>query len=305
MPMHDGSHDNADEFAGISRRTAMLGALAAGAVATSGTAFAADVPLGDPGAAGIPTDPATRAAIVRRMRYRTDAGTLMWWFRGRTYAQQGATLIPVCGLLFGSMIQLSPRADGGFDVVQYELGFRTDLETGKRVDKLRNPITGEILDIPVSAVGPTRLAYTADNVPTVPATLGGSLFTYEHKPELFWSAGDMLFMQYHARSKVETAGKPDRVINDFGMIYGKLADALNPRVKSVPAWIQGTDVTDYARWLKMPEGNGTQTLRSIGAKVHRYDDMPADWRAIVAEVDPAMAADPMSVFTRAQATYKG
>lgn len=295
-----------DEFAGISRRTAMLGALAAGAVATSiNPSFAAEAAIGDPGAQGIPADPAARAAIVRRMRYRTDAGTFMWWFRGRTYAQQGATLIPVCGLLFGSMINLSPRADGGFDMVQYELGFRTDLETGKRLDKLRNPITGEMLEIKAFPVGPTKLAYAADNVPVVPATIGGSVFTYEHKPELFWTAGDMLFMQYQARSKVETAGKPDRIINDFGMIYGKLADALNPRVKSAPAWIQGTDVTDYARWLKMPEGSGTQTLRSIGAKVHRYADMPADWRAAVAEIDPKMAADPMGVFNRNEETYRG
>ncbi|KPF90802.1 hypothetical protein IP81_14170 [Novosphingobium sp. AAP83] len=284
----------------------MLGALAAGAVATSiNPSFAAEAAIGDPGAQGIPADPAARAAIVRRMRYRTDAGTFMWWFRGRTYAQQGATLIPVCGLLFGSMIKLSPRADGGFDMVQYELGFRTDLETGKRLDKLRNPITGEMLEIKAFPVGPTKLAYAADNVPVVPATIGGSMFTYEHKPELFWTAGDMLFMQYQARSKVETAGKPDRIINDVGMIYGKLADALNPRVKSAPAWIQGTDVTDYARWLKMPEGSGTQTLRSIGAKVHRYADMPADWRAAVAEIDPKMAADPMGVFNRNEETYRG
>lgn len=303
--MHEdnGSHD---EFAAISRRTAMLGALAAGAVATAITpSFAAGTANGDPGAQGIPADPAARAAIVRRMRYRTDAGTLMWWFRGRTYAQQGATLIPVCGLLFGSMMKLSPRADGGFDMVQYELGFRTDLETGKRLEKLRNPITGEMLEIKAFPVGPTKFAYSADNVPVVPATIGGSTFTYEHKPEQFWTAGDMLFVQYHARSKVETTGKPDRVINDMGMIYGKLADALNPRVKSAPAWIQGTDVTDYARWLNMPEGNGTQTLRSIGAKIESYEDMPADWRATVAELDPKMAANPMGVFDRDEATYKG
>lgn len=300
----------ADEFAGFSRRTAMLGALAAGTfapMAASAAPAAAHAPAAiDPGAVGIPDDPAKRAAIVRRLRYRTDAGVLMWWFRGRIYGQKGADLFPICGMLFGSMIKLAPRSDGGFDVLQYELGFRTDFETGRKIDRLRNPLTGEMIDIPFAPVGPTRVSYSADNTPTVPTTLGGSMLTYEHKPEQFWTAGDTLFMQYHARSKVETQGKPDRVINDFGMVYGSLAEALDPKVKSARAWVQGNDITDYARWLKMPaDAPGSQTLRSIGAKVHDFKEMPADWRAAVAEADPAMAADPMSVFSRSQAIYKG
>ncbi len=68
--------------------------------------------------------------------------------------------------------------------------------------------------------------------------------------------------------------------------------------------MQGTDVTDYARWLKMPPNTGTQTLRSIGAKVHTYKAMSADWRAMVARYDPNMAANPMGVFDRDEATYK-
>lgn len=296
-----------DEFTRISRRSAMLGALAAGTLSplAPDAALAAGGSGDNPGSVGVPADPVVRAAIVRRMRFRTDAGVLMWWFRGRMYAQQGADLTPLCGMVLGSMLRLSPRADGGFDVVQYELGFRTDLGSGRRIDRLRNPITGEMLDVAAAPVGPTRMAYSADNTPSVPATLGGSKFTHQHHPEHFWTAGNTLFMQYHSRSKVETAGKPDRIINDFGIIYGDLAAALDPAVRSVPAWIQGNDVTDYARWLKMPAGSGTQTLRSIGAKVHRYEDMPADWRAAVAELDPAMAADPMSVFTRKEAIYKG
>ncbi len=292
--------DAHDEGLLMSRRGLMVGGGAMAALA----ALPLTPALADPGAEGLPTAADVRAAIVRRMRYRTDAGMVFWWFRGRTYAQQGANLIPVCGMVFGSMIKLAPRADGGFDVRQYELGFRTDLATGERLEKLRNPITGEMLDIPFAPVGPTALRYSADNVPQVPATIGGSKFSYTHSPEEFWRAGDTLFMQYHARSVVETAGKPDRVLNDLGMIYGPVAAALDPKVMSAPASIQGTDVTDYARWLNMPAGQGTQTLRSIGAKVSRFEDMPRDWLAIVAKADPKIAADPLAVFDRAEATYR-
>jgi hypothetical protein len=295
-----GYGDHAD-FAALSRRKVIAGGL----VAATASLGAFPAMAADPGAPGIPTDAADRARLVRRMRFRTDAGLVCWWFRGRMYGQQGARLIPLCGMLFGSMIKLTPRADGGFDTIQYELGFRTDLATGERIDSLKNPVTGETITIPFAPVGPTRMRFSAENVPEVPAMLGGSKFIYRHTPEQFWRSGDTVFLQYLAESVVQTAGAPDRVINDFGMIYGPAREALDPRVKSASAWIQGTDVTDYARWLKMPAGSGTQTLRSIGAKVSRFEDMPADWIAMVAKADPAMAANPMSIFDRAEATYKG
>lgn len=293
--------DTNDEMTMLSRRTLMAGGLAVGALAAlppmahAGTA---------PGAEGIPEDPKVRAAIVRRMRLRADAGMVFWWFRGRTYAQQGATLTPVCGMVFGSMLKVTPRADGGSDVLQYELGFRTDLETGERLEKLRNPLTGEMIDIPFAPVGPTALSYSADNVPAIPASIGGSQLSFEHVPELFYRAGDMVLLQYQSRARVTTAGVSDRVLNDFGTIYGPAAEALDPKVACARAWVQGTDVTDYARWLKMPAGMGTQTLRSIGQKTTRFEDMPADWIAMAAKADPKFIADPMSVFSRAEATYK-
>ncbi|KAG5731190.1 hypothetical protein E4T56_gene4213, partial [Termitomyces sp. T112] len=80
---------------------------------------------------------------------------------------------------------------------------------------------------------------------------------------------------------------------DLGMSGSPAAGALDPRRAFVSATAYGTDVTDYARWWKMPAGLGTQTLRSAGMKVARYADMPEDWRAMVDKADPAMAADPM------------
>ena len=290
----------------LDRRTLLAAGATASVLATlPGLAMAAPASHGTVvGPDGLPADAATRAAIVRRMRYRADAGMVFWWFRGRSYAQQGATLTPLCGLLFGSMVNVTPRGDGGFDVRQYEIGFRTDLVTGERIEKMRNPLTGEMIDIPFGPVGPSVMAYSADNVPNVPKGMGGSQFAYEHNPETFYRAADTVFLQYHDHTTVTTPGKADRVINDFGMIYSPAAQALNPHVACASAWIQGTDVTDYARWLKMPAGKGTQTLRSIGQKVTRFGDMPKDWLAMVAKVDPKLIADPMSVFKRDQAIYK-
>ena len=296
--------DASDEFGLLSRRLMLTGTLATGA-ALSAPAFAAQPALATmPREAGIPSDPATRTAINRRVRMRGDKGLVFWWFRGRNYAQQGARLIPLCELIFGSMMDITPTADGGLDVVQYELGFRTALNGTDRAEKLHNPVTGEMVDVPFAPVGPTRLHYGADNAPQLPANVGGSRMTIEHVPDIYYRLGDTLCFQTHTAARVETPGQRDRVVNDMSMICSPMREALDPKRGFASATAHGSDVTDYARWWKMPADAGTQSLRSIGQKVARWQDMPADWLAMVARTDPEMARDPLAVLRRKEAVYK-
>jgi hypothetical protein len=293
--------DDRDEFGLISRRLMLGGSMAVGA-ALATPAFAANSPLEREN--GIPSDAASRIAITRRVRMRADKGLVFWWFRGRNYAQQGARLIPLCELIFGSMMDITPTADGGLAVVQYELGFRTALDSGERTEKLHNPVTGQMVDVPFAPVGPTHLTYSAQNVLQLPSSFGGSQFTTEHMPDIYYRLGDTLCFQTHSAARVVTPGQRDRVVNDMSMICSPMREALDTRRAYASAYAHGSDVTDYARWLKMPADAGTQTLRSIGQKVARWQDMPADWLAMVARSDPEMARDPLAVLRRPQAVYK-
>lgn len=298
--------DSNDETVLIGRRAMMASGLALGAAtAFRATAAGPDAPASPLlRESGIPADLRQRAAIIRRVQYRTDAGPVFWWFRGRNYAQQGATLTPMCELIFGSIAKVIPNADGSMDLVQYELGFRTAPDSGERAEKLRNPITGDMIDVPFSPVGPTRVHYSADNVLQLPQQMGGSRFTAEHVPALFYRMGDQVCFQTHSHVVSFIPGAPDRVLNDMSMFCSPATEALNPKVQFASASAHGSDVTDYARWWKMPPGMGSQTLRSVGQKVRRFADMPRDWIAMVAKADPKMAADPISVLERAQATYR-
>jgi hypothetical protein len=300
--------DTCDEMALFSRRTLMVGGMALGAAAAVTGAMpafgaAADHPY-PARDAGVPTDKAARIAMMRRMRMRADAGPVFWWFRGRNYAQQGAKLIPMCDLIFGALMDVRPTADGGLLISQYELGFRCALDTGMRAEKLLNPITGVMVDVPFAPVGPSKVSYDANNTLQFDPNMGGSVITAEHVPEIFYNIGDLVCFQTHSAAVVKTPGQLDRNLNDMSMICSPAAEALDPKRAFASAWAHGGDVTDYARWLKMPAGAGSQTLRSIGRKEARYNDMPQDWRDMVAKADPAMAADPMAVLKRAAETYR-
>jgi hypothetical protein len=101
--------------------------------------------------------------------------------------------------------------------------------------------------VPFAPVGPTRVHYSADNVVELPEQIGGSAFTAEHVPELFYRMGDQVCFQTHTRARSIVPNVADRVLNDMSMICSPAREALNPRVKFASAWAHGSDVTDYAR----------------------------------------------------------
>ncbi|MEO9599417.1 hypothetical protein [Parasphingorhabdus sp.] len=304
-------YDPNDECSLLSRRTMLAGGVSLGIAGSLASGVrAATSTDNQPGTSGllreqgIPTDTASRVAMMRRMRLRSDAGPVFWYFRGRNYAQQGANLIPICELVFGAVMLVKPNPDGTMNVVQYELGFRSQLDSAKRTDQLLNPITGEMIDLPFAPVGPTHIKYDVNNTLQLPSNIGGSTFTLEHVPEVFYRVGNTITFQTHSRATAETPGQATRVLNDMSMISSPDHEALDPNVHFASAMAYGGDVTDYARWLKMPPGAGTQTLRSVGQKVSRYSDMPEDWRTMLAEADPEMAADPIAGLSREAAEYR-
>ncbi len=298
--------DTSDETFLLSRRTMLTGVglasagLAGAGVLDAAPSFAATLAREE----GIPTDPAARIAMMRRMRLRTDSGIVYWWFRGRNYAQQGAKLTPLCELVFGAVMKVTPLPDGGLETTQYELGFRTAPGSSERTDQLRNPLTGEMVDVPFVPVGPTTVRYTPNNDLIFDGAIANTKFTVEHIPELFYHIGDQISFQTHTAAVTETPGLPSRRLNDMSMITSPAKEALDPKVHCASATGYGTDLSDYARWWKMPAGMGTQCLRSVGRKETSYSGMPKDWVAMLARVNPDGARDPLKLLILKQEDYR-
>lgn len=303
--------DPNDETFLLSRRTMMMGGAALGAAGMIGAPSLASAAtthsegeslLGREG--NLPTDHSSRLAMLRRMRMRTDDGMVFWFFRGRNYAQQGANLIPLCELNYGSFMKITNNADGSMSIRQFELGMRAALGTGPRSEQIYNPITDQMIDLPFAPVGPLTFQYDAENNLVVPEDIGGTTITVEHVPEVYYQLGNEVSFQTHSRARAVTPGKEDRVLNDMSIITSPLAEAIDPSVTFASARAYGGDVTDFARWLQMPPGAGTQTLRSVGEKYSTYEQMPADWRDALAAADPEMAADPIGGLDREMVEYR-
>ncbi len=258
-------------------------------------------------AAGSPPDlqkPDLQKA-VRRLRFRTDEGLVFWWLRCSYYGDVNAALTPLYDMVFGSIQQVTGRSDGGFDVLQLELGFRMEPGGTVRMHTFRNPYTAETVPVQFTPVGPTRLHFSADVVPSVPSEFGGSRLEFQHFPEAPYVAGDTFFAPFRAASRVITPGKADRHVNDVALFYGPAAKALDPKVKAAPAWLTASDVGSWPRWMNMGDRPGSTVLRGIGGKAMRLRDMPGDWAAMVRSYDASILEDPLAALARPSATYKG
>lgn len=220
------------------------------------------------------------------------------------YAQQGAKLTPLCELVFGAVMKITPLADGGLEQTAYELGFRTAPGSNDRTDQLRNPLTGDMVDAPFVPVGPTTVRYTAAYALIFNGNIAGTKFTTEPMPELFYHIGDQISFQTHTAAISEVPGQTPRRLNDMSMITSPAREALDPKVQCASATGYGTDVSDYARWWKMPAGMGVQCLRSVGRKETDWAAMPHDWIAMLARVNPGGARDPRNLLTLKQEEYR-
>ncbi len=292
--------------ASVDRRGLMRGGalLGGAAVLGSGLTLSACAGEAEKPAFAMPDTTEGMNALARRMRLRADAGTLFWWFRGEVLANRDAVLTPICNMLFGAMMKVEPQEDGTLSIVQMEVGFRTDPETGKRLKSVVNPFTKEEVAIPYSPVGPTHMSYDKDNHPVLPDTIGGSTFTLKHTPTAFELLSDTVAMRGRTEGTLFTPGKPDRHLNDMSTFFSPAAIALDPTVGCAPCHAAGSDVGGYSRWLNMPEGMGSQTIRTIGEKVTEFTDLPQDFLEMIEQEEPDLIRDPNLVFTRPQKEYK-
>jgi len=263
------------------------------------SAAALAMPMAGAAAAAPSVTAPSDADLYRKLQYRTDDGLIFWWMRGQKFGVVGATLTPLFTMEVGTIQRIRPRSDGGFDVTALEMVFLSDLDTGKRLSRWRNPYTDEVLPVHAAPMGPSTTVYRPDNTRELPTQIGGARMeaTAEISPALI--QGDDVFFRSTSTARVFTPGRTTPFeVNDISMLHGSLKDLSDPSVKVGKAQIFFAEVTGWQRWMKMDDRPGSLTSRTAGAKVASIEEMPDRWRAMLQEVAPDVAADPVAALDR-------
>lgn len=232
--------------------------------------------------------------IYRKLRYRTDDGLVFWWIKGVYMAAIEAELTPMYGINLGAIQRVTHRPDGGFDVRDLEISFRTDPQTGKRLDQFHNPISGQTIPVVVNPPRPYLSSFDRDNVLAAPGTVEGARFEVSHYPGRPFSSGNSVYLRERSRARVTAPGQPTRVLNEISTFIGDKRETLDPKVTSVRAKSISNDVRGWPAWVKMDDRPGMMSLFGVGEKVSSFDELPNDWRAMLRETLPDVARNPLA-----------
>jgi hypothetical protein len=269
---------------------------AAGPVVAADAVATAVAPAAAQGTGALdPARAADRLQLYRKLRYRTDDGLVWWWLQGPKYGQVGTTLTPLFTLVVGTLMRMRHRADGGFDLTTLEMVFLADVASGARLAEWRNPYTGETLPVKFDPLGPSTVAYRADNSRVLPTEIGGARLEASARSSEPLVVGDDVYVRDESTARVFSPGRTTPFeVNDISTYHGSLRELRDPGVTMARATVSFAEVTGWQRWMNMGERPGNLTSRSAGAKVADFAAMPANWRAMLAEVAPRIAADPVA-----------
>lgn len=241
----------------MNRRSVMMGAASAAAavgISSRQSSRAASVPS----LSADFSDPKANLLALLKIQASTDPKQVTTTYgTGRVYACiTGIAPIPLFGTHSISTTRARLKADGGFVLRQHIMGFRTAFESETVIDSMKNPVTGKLVELPLTDYGTrdTEFAVGINNVA---------------RP---WSIeGDTLALSDDA---VRPEPGPSQPKIDVITRYARTTDLLDPAVKSAESWFNFSAVDPFRPWLQMNQP-GFQLWHVSGRKVSNVGQMPA------------------------------
>ncbi len=287
----------------LSRRSLLADLAVTGAVAATGAAVPAVARGAPEAAARIPdlSDPKAQLDALIRMRGALDQRLVISFVEGVYYGVMEARIRPLYGLSAGLFRQYRARPDGGYDYVNFELVYVTDLDTGELLTEFRNPYSGRSNKPPQTRLGPTRLTITPTlevQRPGAPGHSPSSASFHRFRPPRV--VGDDVWIV--EESAVQAPPPMNFAFNEVLSYRTSLKALSDPTLVHVPTDVQFTPVIGWRPWQGMDgfEGPPSHVMGVCAGKVvTRFEELPARYQAWTARFQPDVAADPLKLLSGA------
>jgi hypothetical protein len=297
----------------LSRRA--FGPLAAASALMAAGAASARVRGAAPGLRGPLYDLTTadgNVAAMAKISSDLSGKTTHGWYQGVLMGvAPGGPVRDLVGIIGMSSQRLEPLKDGpGWQLLQKECGFFTDLETGAVIDRWTNPYTNE-------AVEPFHIANASVSRRIQPVvhetrfydTVAGA--EQREKPYILsWGqAGDRLFVETRAHVWANNPLDPKVWVRESAGAQIQVTDCLayscsakdlqNPRLSHVDHSGHWVHVRPWQPWMLMGASPGMCLYSAFTGSAGRLADVPAPIRDAVTERLPAFLEAP-KVLTRSE-----
>jgi hypothetical protein len=268
------------------RRTFLAGAvaLAAGSMAPAGWARPAGLDL---------SSRRDLLTALAKMRGATDDQLVISFVIGARYAVPEHRLVPMMGILAATFSRWRRLDADAFEARSLEVAFFTDLATGKLLEKWTNPVTGTVVDVPITRMGPSRVVITADGL-TVDSPAGeaaGLVLKHVFQPPVI--VGDQVWIT----EQINVDGPPGPrpfVYNELSTYTARKSDLDDPTKAAVATDVQYQSLITYRPWMGFGESPGHTLARGAGRRASRIDELPPYYLELARRFHPDVIADPLA-----------
>lgn len=282
--------------AAVSRRLFLIGAGVAASSATIPAMAAAGASRHTADAVTLDTPKGMLDTYVR-MTGDTSGKPYLGSYSGHLFAVQPDDIVePLCGFTGFGLGWDQPQPDGSYHHAWKEVGYYTDLRTGKILEQWRNPLNGELCDvmhIHNRSVNMTMTTTVNLPPPGSKRKIGYGNFTQLDNPAHPYGLpyailDNQLSVFFDGRGYVpnpldpklwvrESAG-PMMSVAEFFMLTSRKDQALDSRVSSAACTGSWTRIGPWLPWMLLGARPGHLFYRSATKKLHSISQLSATVR---------------------------
>ena len=273
----------------INRRGALAG-LAAGAVAAPALARSIGAKAG-----GIDfTTPAGRFRTFMLMRGALDEQLVIGWMQANYYGVVDDRMEPLFDVVAAVFNRYRRLADGGVEVVNAELAWFVDRETGKAMDSFRNPYTGVSVDVPGGGLSPSKYTFGPDLSMRLGREMPGMEFAHEVLPPVV--RGGDVWITERSRSSFPIPGQVKLMRYSESNVFHAPRSAVEARgATRVVSDVSFTNVVSWRPWMKMGDHPGHLTASGAGRHGASLASLPPAWLGATRARRPEVLRDPAAL----------
>ena len=268
-----------------------MGGMAIGGVAMAGPALAKMTPI-----MGVPdiATPAGRLAAYIMVRGALDDRLVVSWVSARYYGIVEASLQPLFNVRSAVFARYRPAPGGGYEAINAEIAWFTDVDSGEALTTWRNPYTGRDVTVPGGGYAPSKIIIRPDLGFELGKPVPGLDFT--HEVLAFEQRGDDLYITERSRTAMSFPGAPRPFRYSESNTFHTTLSALHaPGARQVTSDVSFTNVCSWRTWLDMGDHPGHLMATGIGRQGTTIASIPAEWIAATRKFRPEVLRDPAAI----------
>jgi hypothetical protein len=220
-----------------------------------------------------------------KMRGALDGRLVIGFTKGAYQGVVEGRVTPLFGVVSAVFSHYQPQ-NAGYQLVEFEQAYYTDLATGKALGQWKNPYTNKMVTVPVYSAPAAKLLITPDlrfhDMAVMPATIRVQHFT--EGPEI--KSGEITFAERVMVRVAPAAGKPGFDYRDRSSLTAQLADVNRSETATTGSDTTFEAICSWRPWLNMGARAGHMAASGKGRFGVTMDDLPASWREATARLRP-------------------